>query len=44
MDNWWKLGPREAFWADAKFFRLGEVSGGNQNFRVLMGYKAKTYE
>ena len=44
MDDGWKFGPMQVYWTDEKVFGIGEVSGGNQNFRVLIDNKTKKYE
>ena len=44
MGDGWKFGPRKVRRADEKVSRIGEVGGGNQNFRVLIDNKTKKHE
>ena len=34
MGNGWAPNPRDVFLADEKVFHIGQVAGGNRNFRV----------
>ena len=44
MEDDWKFDPMKAYRGDEKIFRIGEVSGGNQNYMALISNKVKKYE
>ena len=44
MQNGYEFDPRKVWWTDEKIFRLGEVKGGNQNYRVWVDDWKKKYE
>ena len=41
MENNWESDPRKIYFTDEKVFRIGEVGGGNRNYRVLVSNKTR---
>ena len=44
MQNGFEFDPRKVWWTSDKIFRLGEVEGGNQNYRVWVDDWKKKHE